>query len=87
MAATEAHAADMSLQRSDGTKFQGAEQAWAQLAQIYGPFAAHKHVPTFLVCWDSKEGAWEMIGLADVYFKIQGLSGDAVTDPEGDKCK
>ncbi len=51
---------------------------------MYGPFAKHKHDPTFLVTFESEDG-WEMIGEASLYFNLHGGSGDAVTDPQGEK--
>ncbi|KAK3050744.1 hypothetical protein LTR09_008110 [Extremus antarcticus] len=75
---------DFTVQRSDGRTDKGAEAAWKALAEIYGPFAAHKHDPTFLVTFDVSDG-WRMIGVANVYFKFQGSDGGAATDPQGEK--
>ncbi len=74
---------DFTVQRSDGRTDKGAEAAWKALAEIYGPFAAHKHDPTFLVTFDVSDG-WRMIGVANVYFKFQGSDGGAATDPQGE---
>ena len=54
------------------------------MAEIFGPFAAYKHDPEFLVAWETSDG-WGMLGRASLYFKLHGLSGDAVTDPQGAK--
>ncbi|KAK5170611.1 uncharacterized protein LTR77_005200 [Saxophila tyrrhenica] len=80
----EHHTPDFHLQRSNGTITQGAEAAWSALAEIYGPFAAHKHDPEFLLTFDVEDG-WRMIGVANVFFKFAGSDGGAITDPQGEK--
>lgn len=51
---------------------------------MYAPFAAQKHVPDFLVCWETDDG-WGMTGVANMYFKLHGLPEGTVDDPEGGK--
>ena len=76
---------DFTLQMTDGTVFKGAEEAWHKaIPEMYGPFTAHKHDPTFGIVWETDNG-WGMFGIAEFYFKIHGLSGDAVTDLQGEK--
>lgn len=60
----------------------GANEAWAELAKIYGPFKAQRHDPEFLVAFDTDDG-WRMIGVAQVYFSVGG-PGNIVQDPRGD---
>lgn len=46
------HTSDFALQKSDGTRREGADKANDALGEIYGPFTGgQKHEPTFLVCW------------------------------------
>jgi hypothetical protein len=45
------HTSDFTLQKSDGTRREGADKANDALGEIYGPFTGQKHEPTFLVCW------------------------------------
>ena len=46
------HTPDFTLQKSDGTRREGADKANDALAEVYGLFSGgQKHVPTFLVCW------------------------------------
>ena len=75
---------DFTLQKSDGTVIKGREESINGLKQIYGPFAGHKHVPDFLVCWETDDG-YAMAGVANVYFKLHGLGEGTVDDPEGGK--
>ena len=54
----------------------GADAAWKTIASLYTPFQAFRHEPNFLVYWDYVEGAeWGMMGSADVWFRLPGLSG------------
>jgi hypothetical protein len=46
------HVFDFVLQKSDGTRREGADKANETLTEIYGMFSGgHKHQPTFVVCW------------------------------------
>jgi hypothetical protein len=75
---------DFTLTKSNGQVVKGADEALKELAEvIYAPFPAHKHDPTFLCTFDRDDG-WEMIGVATVYFKLQGGPGNAVKDPQGE---
>jgi hypothetical protein len=50
--ANEYHTSDFTLQKSDGTRREGADKVNETLGEIYGLFSGgHKHEPTFLVCW------------------------------------
>lgn len=83
--ASEWHASDFSLQKSDGSVIHGAEAAWHEgITVIYGPFAAHWHSPNFLVC-SEMEGGWRMIGEANLYVNLSGKGegGKGVRDGEG----
>ncbi|GAB7333509.1 hypothetical protein MBLNU13_g05094t3 [Cladosporium sp. NU13] len=76
------HTSDFALQKSDGTRREGADKANDALGEIYGPFTGgQKHEPTFLVCWEEGDG-WSMIGHAKTYVGFQGVEG-TITDNEG----
>ena len=74
----------MVLQKPDGTRVKGADDAWKAIAEIYAPFAGHRHEPDFLVAWETADG-WGMIGAAKVYFNLHGPVQESVTDPDGKK--
>lgn len=68
------HTNDFTLHKADGAVVKGGRQAWAALAEIYGPFAAHVHNPVFLACWETADG-WGMMGCADVCINLP-VSGE-----------
>lgn len=74
----------MQLQKPDGTIIKGADAMWKEVATMYAPFAAQKHVPEFLVSWETDDG-WGMIGVANMYFRLHQLPEGSETDPEGGK--
>jgi len=45
------HTSDFAYQRSDGGRREGVDKVNGALTEVYGPFSAHKHRPTFLLCW------------------------------------
>jgi hypothetical protein len=46
------HVSDFVLQKSDGTRREGADKTNETLTEIYGLFSGgHKHEPTLVVCW------------------------------------
>ncbi|KAK3110986.1 hypothetical protein LTR53_014188 [Teratosphaeriaceae sp. CCFEE 6253] len=69
-AASVGHTADWTLQKSTGEVVEGAEKAWAALAEVYAPFGAHVHDPVFLVCWETGKG-WDMLGIASLWYNLQ----------------
>ncbi|KAB8346053.1 hypothetical protein FH972_023105 [Carpinus fangiana] len=81
--AAEHHDPDFWLQKPDGTVIKGADQAWAAVHELYQPFAAHFHDPTFLVLSDTSDG-WTMAGQANVFGNLQGPLGETkATDSTG----
>jgi hypothetical protein len=52
---------------------------------MYTPFAEHRHIPNFFVCWEVEDG-WEMTGLANFYWNL-AVKGDGakVKDEEGNE--
>jgi hypothetical protein len=52
---------DFTIQKPDGTIVKGRDDATKANQEIYAPFAAHHHVPDFLVCWETDDG-WGMTG-------------------------
>lgn len=74
----------MELQKPNGTVIKGADEVWKALPGMYARFAAQKHVPEFLICWETDDG-WGMIGIATMYFNFDGLPTGTITDPDGRK--
>ena len=54
------------------------------LGAQYAPFAQHLHEPTFLVTWETEAG-YEMMGIASLYFNLQGPASETQTDRYGKK--
>lgn len=75
---------DMMLQKPDGSDTEGRDEATKAIQSMYAPFAARKHMPDFLVCWETNDG-WGMIGVANMYFKLHALPEGTVDDPEDGK--
>ena len=71
VAAGDYYVRDMTLQKADGTIVGGADEVWKAEAAMYSPFAAHKHVPEFLICWKTN-GGWIITGIANMYFRLDG---------------
>ncbi|MCJ1303633.1 hypothetical protein MMC08_006443 [Hypocenomyce scalaris] len=65
------HGDNFSFQLSNGTIVQGGAAAWEAAAQVYAPFPAHLHEPSYLLATESASG-WKMLGVANVYFALPG---------------
>ncbi len=65
------HADDFSFQLSNGTVVHGGADAWAAVAQLYAPFQAHLHEPSYLLVTE-RESGWNMLGVANVHFELPG---------------
>jgi hypothetical protein len=82
--ASEHHTEDFTLQKPDGTIIKGRDEATKANQEMYTVFAKHHHIPDFFICWETDYG-WEMTGVANAYFKLNGLGEGSVTDEEGGK--
>lgn len=60
---------DWTLQKSTGEVIEGAEKAQAALKELYAPFSAHFHQPSYLVCWETERG-WDMLGVANLWWTL-----------------
>jgi len=65
------YCSDFILQKSDGTVIKGAEEGWAAVQQIYGPFTAQTHEPNYLMANETADG-WHAIGEARLFVNLPG---------------
>ena len=78
---------DNSLATADGREVTGAENAWATLHQVYGPFVKFTHQPSFVMCREV-EGGYDMRGQATLFGELPGepsAGEEKVTDNKGKK--
>ncbi|KAJ9639319.1 hypothetical protein H2201_008311 [Coniosporium apollinis] len=78
------HTSDYTLHEANGTIVSGGEAGWAALKNIYSPFSAHLHDPTFLIWWETEKG-WEMIGQADMCANLAAPGGQKKKDRNGNE--
>ncbi|EME83855.1 uncharacterized protein MYCFIDRAFT_84160 [Pseudocercospora fijiensis CIRAD86] len=70
------------LVRSTGQTDQGGEASLAALKnEIYAPFAAYHHEPSFIVAFETEQG-WEMIGIATLWWNL-AVPGDGPKQKDG----
>ncbi|KAK1044089.1 hypothetical protein LTR12_018153 [Friedmanniomyces endolithicus] len=62
---------DMELLKPDGSTVEGGKEAWAAVAQLYGPFTAQWTQPFCMVVTETDYG-WEMIGQAWIFGDLPG---------------
>lgn len=60
---SELYTDDMELLKPDGSTVKGGREAWAAVAQLYGPFTTQWTQPVYMVVTETDYG-WEMIGQA-----------------------
>lgn len=68
------HTDDFVLNKADGSSAPGSQAAWNALQEVYGPFTANLHHPSYLVCHETEKG-WTMIGQATLYVTLVGPAG------------
>ncbi|EMC94109.1 hypothetical protein BAUCODRAFT_36583 [Baudoinia panamericana UAMH 10762] len=68
---------DWVLQKSTGEVIEGADKAWPALKEAYAPFKEHVHAPTFVVQWETENG-WSMVGVANLWWKLQADGNDVI---------
>ncbi|KAI4129154.1 MAG: hypothetical protein LQ347_003894 [Umbilicaria vellea] len=57
-------------------------RGWAAAAQLYGPFTAPLHEPSYILVTETEAG-WNMIGVANVYFQLPGEPSTEVKVRDG----
>ncbi len=60
-----------SLIKGDGTEIKGRDNVVEALKQLYGPFTAQYHEPSFVMCSETDDG-WEMLGQATLFVNLPG---------------
>ncbi|KAG9563049.1 hypothetical protein KCU71_g1147, partial [Aureobasidium melanogenum] len=68
---SELYTDDMELLKPDGSTVKGVKEAWAAVAQLYGPFTTQSTQPFYMVVTETDYG-WEMIGQAWIYGNLLG---------------
>src|SRR5271168_1416887 len=63
------HADDFSYTKPTGVCVTGGAAAWAALLEMYAPFSAYYHEPSFFVVWETPTG-YELFGSAKVFAKL-----------------
>lgn len=68
---SELYTDDMELLNPDGSTVKGGKEAWAAVAQLYGPFTTQRTQPFYMVVTETDYG-WEMIGQAWIFGNLPG---------------
>lgn len=78
------HTKDFRLIKSTGQTVEGRDQAWSTLGkEVYAPFKAHRHHPTFIICWDEDDG-YSMFGIANLWWTLAAPGDEKkVKDEQG----
>jgi hypothetical protein len=64
------HAEDFTFTKTDGTVLPSGEESWKGVLEGYAPFTEHTHEPRYC-CIYERNGAWEMLGVANVFANLQ----------------
>ena len=63
------HADDFVLTKSDGTVLPPGEPSWKAMLESYAPFTEHYHEARYVNIYE-RNGAWEMVGFANIYANL-----------------
>jgi len=78
------HTDDFSYTKPTGVCITGGAAAWAALLEMYAPFSAYYHEPSFFVVWETPTG-YELFGSAKVFAKLLAPGEQTKTDLNGHK--
>jgi len=78
------HSDDFSYTKTTGECITGGAPAWAALLEMYAPFSAQYHEPSFFFIWETPTG-YELFGSATIYANLAAPGEQTKADLDGRK--